>query len=233
MAAEVLVRDCLNCSRSRLFRSCDYNYPLLKLMVEEPDERVSPTRLQQCPRQVAIKRRYDYTVDPKSQWAKVRGTLMHIGLGSITGEGDDQGEVELVRELDGVQISGRADLLMPNLGVVTDWKTTAYIRKDHTPRADHIGQLSIYRWLAVARGWDVAYGELMYLDMSRPKRYVVELWDQAKVEAWIRERLPSLQAAYDVQAPLAPVLEGDDSVTWPCNYCAVQHICVRLAKEGK
>src|SRR5581483_1699684 len=105
--------------------------------------------------------------------------------------------------------------------------------KDHAPQEHHIGQLSVYRWLAQTKGWDVKWGELMYLDMRRPKRYLVSLWDREVTEEWLRQRVPPLLAAYDEGAPLAAVLPEEAEDSWQCKYCSVAKICKQLAEEGK
>jgi CRISPR/Cas system-associated exonuclease Cas4 (RecB family) len=219
---EVSIQTCLDCSRTRIFRTCDYNHSLLKLMVEEQDERISPTRLSGCARQIALKRRYPYTIDPKKAYVWVRGTIWHQGIMGSQGQGVLE-EQELSRELDGVLVQGRADLL--ETGLITDWKTVAYIRKDHEVAERHVAQLSVYRWLAEPLGIDAPYGELMYMDMTKPKRVVVKLWDTNKTVTWLRNRIPGLLLAYDqTQDRLPPVLTGKDE-TWMCRDCPVRSQC--------
>jgi CRISPR/Cas system-associated exonuclease Cas4 (RecB family) len=201
-------------------------------MVEEEDERISPTRLSGCPRAVALKRRYPYTTDPKDSYIWVRGTIWHQGIMGTQGEGVTE-EHELSRELDGVLVQGRADLLDGELGLITDWKTVAYIRKDHEVAERHVAQLSVYRWLAEPLGIDAPYGELMYLDMTKPKRVVVKLWDTKRTVTWLRERIPLLKLAYDKTSEvLPPVLTGEE-VKWMCAKCPMKQICGELASQSR
>jgi CRISPR/Cas system-associated exonuclease Cas4 (RecB family) len=223
----VAIDACLGCAKSRIARTCDFNHALLRAMVEEQDTRISPTRLGKCPRQVALKRQYSYAVDPYVAFWRVRGTIFHYGFEQLRGE-HECAEMELTRELDGISIAGRADVIQPDLGLISDWKTTKYIRKDHAPREDHIGQLSVYAWLARPLGWDCTVGELMYVDMGKPRRLVVDLWPDEQTEAWMRTRLPALQSAYGDESRLAPILVGEDA--WMCKHCEVAEICATIGE---
>jgi CRISPR/Cas system-associated exonuclease Cas4 (RecB family) len=227
MPDEVPVSVCLLHAKKDLFRDCNWNHALLSMMVEKPDERISATRLMQCPRQIALKRRFEYTLDPAVEYLKVRGTIFHAGLEQLFGENN---ELELERTLPGpepVRIQGRLDRL--DGGAVGDWKTKKYINKAFQPLPDHIMQLSVYAWLAEPLMGRVQHGELMYLDMSKPARFVVKLRGVDEVEDWLRERVPVLLAAYDEAAELAPALPGRDDKKhpehWKCKSCPVLQLC--------
>ncbi len=226
---EIPIQDCLNCSKTRLFRDCHWNHTILKNMVEVSDDRISPTRLAACPRSLALKRRYSYAINPKEAWPKVRGTVFHAGLDQLA-EGDREVELSKILQTENgeVTIQGRLDLIDQDLSLITDWKTIAYIRKEHAPPDRHVAQLSIYAWLAEPLYRRIAYGELLYLDMSQTRRYVVELWEAERVELWINSRLPLLLKAYDSNRDLPPILTENDPNHWMCKNCDVRNLCKGL-----
>lgn len=224
------VAQCLEHARTDLWRGCHWPAVLLQQMVEVPDERISPTRLSLCPRQVALKRRYPYVLDPAVEWLKVRGTLFHAGLAHTAGDGS---ELELVREFEGVQVEGRLDYCPEGLSWVIDWKTKAYLPADFMPPEAHQAQLSVYGWLLEGKGVTCEYGELVYFDMRKVRRFVVPLWSSAEVEAWLRARIPALKQAYDATAPLALPYGPDDPQAYQCRLCPVQHLCTTLAEQGE
>lgn len=254
MPPAVGVQDCLSCARTRVDRACPWNHTLLKLMVDRVDDRISPTRLAQCPRQVALKRRYDYALDPAVQFPSARGTIFHKGLELLAGEDGGLTEVELERDFHGTTIQGRLDLVYPDLGLLVDYKTVPYIaaggrtKKDGTlsqattPSPDHIAQLSVYAWLCrdglwvnrpdpLRVQWPIAAAEVVFLDMGKSRRVGVQLWDQAQVERYLAQRVPLLQQAYLRDSLLPPVLDPEDPDFYQCERCPVQDICHQLEEE--
>jgi CRISPR/Cas system-associated exonuclease Cas4 (RecB family) len=97
------------------------------------------------------------------------------------------------------------------------------------PKKEHVVQLSIYGWLAAGKGWAVRQGEVIYLDMSKPRREVFELWPHELVEVYLKERIPLLEQAYQPEAPLPPLLREDDEAYWQCKNCEVRELCENLA----
>lgn len=218
---------CLAHAREDLWRGCHWTAELLALMVETPDERLTPTRLLQCPRQVALKRRYEYTLDPKVEWRKVRGVLMHRGLEALS---DGEREVTVARTFETYTITGRLDRIEGAL--IVDWKTRHYTPRDFCPPDEHVLQLSLYGWLLEPRlGAMPSYGELVYLDMREVRRFVVHLRPVAEIEAWLRERIPALLQAYDATTPLAAPYTPEHPEYFRCKQCPVQEICHHLAEK--
>ena len=238
---EIPVEEALAHSRTP---DCNYNYPLLKAMVQQEDTRISATRLANCPRKMALKRRVNYTVDPESAWKMLRGSIFHKGLEYLE-DSDAVREVELERSLVGtlgywwtgipfigpVTINGRLDLAYPDQGVIVDWKSTD--RRPSRPKDQHIAQLSIYTWLARSRGWEFHTGEIVYFTMKYVRRFTAELWSEADTESYIRERLPALLAAYDDGAPLAPAMGPNHPDFFMCSNCEVARECALRAMEGE
>lgn len=198
----VEIDPCLDCSIKNWGRGCPWTYPILKLMVVEKERQyMSPTGLQKDPREWMLIHALDYAIDPEKAWARIRGTVMHANL-----EGDDEGKAELKLqrsiEIDGVTyvLRGQTDLIHTagRTLFIRDWKTTdlsSQWRRDKLPKKDHIAQMSVYGWMAgkneAGDGYDVAHGELVYIDMKVAHvRELVRLWSHARVEEYIRERLP-------------------------------------------
>ncbi|HEY7060771.1 MAG TPA: PD-(D/E)XK nuclease family protein [Chloroflexota bacterium] len=210
-------------------------------MVQEEDTRISATRLANCPRKIALKRRVNYTVDPDSSWKMLRGSIFHKGLEYLE-DSEAVREIELERlfffrpDANGVAkevvtIYGRLDLAYPDRGVIVDWKSTE--RRPRSPKDSHIAQLSIYAWLARSRDWEFTKGEIVYFTMGAVRRFTVDLWSEADTELYIRDRLPDLLQAYDDAAPLAPVMGSNHPDYFMCARCEVRRECVAAEAEGK
>lgn len=240
-------------------RGCAWNALLLRGMVEDDRPRLSYTRLDDCPRRIALKQRIAYTVDPAVAFWKLRGVLLHRGLELLIQPGDGAvTEVELMRpfpvpraevearglgpvlERWGVSVAGdpvevplvgRLDLAYPDRGIICDWKTAAVLPP--VPRPWHVGQLSFYAWLAEARGWRFTEGEITYLTMREVKRVRVPLWPAARVEAWTRARLPLLLQAYGLEHALPPPIGMQDPRGYLCRDCEVQAACQEALAEGR
>jgi hypothetical protein len=110
--------------------SCDWTFPVVNYFIQVERDYLSPTTLQRCPREIFLRHATDYAVDPAKAWARVRGTLQHQGLERYA-EGLVEVPLERSIEVDGVQyvMRGQADNIVPERGLIRDWKTTGSISR--------------------------------------------------------------------------------------------------------
>ena len=111
----------------------------------------------------------------------------------------------------------------PDCGEAWDANVIGYHYEPAAPYADHITQLSIYRWLLRENGIEVETGEIVYLSMAKTLRLPVELWPLEATVAYLQERVAAL---VDLEADGLPYGVWDDpDEQWRCKYCAVQDVC--------
>ena len=207
------IETCLAHSKEAVDRGCDWTFPVLNYFVQVERDYLSPTSLQRCPREVFLRHAADYAVDPAKAWARTRGTLQHGALEKYA-EGLTEVRLQRTVRVDGVtyNLRGQADNIIPEQGLVRDWKTTGSIARllkmGALPKADHVEQLSLYGWMATANealgednwpepSWVLKTGEVVYIDPYGMKRYTFDLWDHKTVEAVLATRLPLIARMMD------------------------------------
>ena len=121
----------------------------------------------------------------------------------------------------------------------TEYPDPKAILKVTPPRSysGHVAQINCYRWL-LAKGWpdlpagvtwpypngvEVEAAELLYLDMSEPRRVPIELWSLEDTENYILGRLAAMNTLDADGLPTGAYTEQEDA--WQCDYCALQPHC--------
>lgn len=108
---------------------------------------LSPSMALGCMREVAIKRTYDYTIEPLSMWKAQQGTIFHAGLASQarTGHTPAGWYCEVLMPPDGVPVelwpgialTTRIDLISSDGSKLHDYKTQACYEKKGADGAWH------------------------------------------------------------------------------------------------
>jgi hypothetical protein len=233
---------------------------MLEDMLERPEnarERISPTMLTGCARKEWLKRQdgaiwvdvspkvkervdVNYYEDVFKAYAKWRGKLAHRAL-----EAEQLPDGAIVERLfskplslpDGtsINITGQPDLILPDSGLLVDYKTVASIVT--SPKASWVPQLSVYAWL-VAPDIVIKRGLIQQFAMDKPARLELQLWSFAQVEAWLIARVPAfkkvLDGAVTVDTLAGPLIMGIDEGAWFCReYCPLYGPCRKLMEWGK
>lgn len=172
----ISMEEHLRCQREELGPPCGIAPTVLNGMLRPKNDRAgvvfSPSSIQSCQRQYALKQDHEWYVDVEGAWMLYRGDLFHAGLKE---EPAPPGTLGVVRELRmhspietsrGVQVfSGQADettllsiehvthLVEPDEHIlhvkIVDWKS-----KNDIPHSmleadwKHVYQINEYRWLA-------------------------------------------------------------------------------------
>lgn len=217
----------------------DYPMPVIRWLAKQHDDHgsrygfrglgFSVTELVAPTQVTMLKRRHDVYVQPDEGIKSALGTLMHYAIEMATPVNDTTWlrEHKMVREFNGVEIGGTADLIKMNHG--SDYKLTSRysVKKmlDHGVRAgspDYFWQGNIYSWLyGGAASWELV---LVTRDHdSRTKHRPIEvvevpLVSAAEVEAYIAGRVAELTASLDVPDGALPNCSDEDN--WQGRRCA-------------
>jgi hypothetical protein len=163
----------------------------------------SVTELLSPPRMSLLERLHDVSEDIADTAATELGTALHERYARY-GDDDWLMEFRLYAEIDGVTISGTADMYQRSTGRLVDLKTSGVF--GFTKGSDeYTKQVNIYAFLLQENGFEVNSAELVYAlkDQSPRQRTFkggdypehgfgikpVELWDRADVLALLKERI--------------------------------------------
>lgn len=221
-----------------------YGYPLsfwLDALKERNIQGYSVTELvSETLRQGVIKRLFEYYDSPKSMWARLRGTWLHVGAAEAVLRNPDISqngvivEKRIISTLDGVTVSGQVDMYHRQSGRLFDLKSTRRVPSE--PYESHLHQLGAYRWLITT----APPGDLKVNDI-----YVVYMtWDDIQIkqiDSGVRETWDDGSIIEVLRIGLDVLQEGDElSVVPPklfcnkklCPWCPVAGICESLP-EGR
>lgn len=217
----------------------DYPMPVIRWLAKQHDDHgarygfkrlgFSVTELVAPTQVTMLKRRHDVYVQPDEGIKSALGTLMHYAIEMATPVDDTTilREHKMVREFEGVEIGGTADLINMNHG--SDYKLTSrYSVKKMLDKGvregspDYFWQGNIYSWLyGGAQSWELV---LVTRDHdSRTKHRPVEtvmvpLLPLEEVEAYIRGRVAELKSNLD--APDHALTPCTDEDMWGGRRCA-------------
>lgn len=231
---------CYTCACDNQDRKCDYPPFLIKEIIDSKadgeQDRFSPTALKACMRQLALRRRYDYAIDPARSWPLVRGNTIHRYVEAspaIDGHIREH-TLEVPIDLGGITVilQGTPDEYIPPQKHLLDYKTVKYISSYMTdpknPKPEWTAQLSCYRWMLNKHGVEINTAEIVIVDPNQIKRVPYRLWDLATTERYIREQLEKLVAVY-MHGAIPPVLPEEDQ--WRCVNCESRENCENVAVE--
>lgn len=190
-------------------------------------ELVAPTQV------TMLKRRHEVYVQPDEGIKSALGTLMHHAIEMGTPDNDTciRREHKMVKEIDGVQIGGTADLIDMTTGatVGSDYKLTARYSvkkildqgvRDGSP--DYFWQANVYSWLLDgADHWALVCVTRDHDSRTKHKpieTIQVPLLPLEEVEAYIKHRVAELTAYQDVWDGGLPLCTDEE--TWQGRRCA-------------
>ena len=212
--------ECFSCAKSQR-QPCHFSYPILFGMMRNGQEKVEGIRvtsLLNCLRKVVLERKHDFYVAPNELYWSFRGQLAHA---IVENAQCDRAVVErrFHREIEGITITGKPDVIYPEQALIVDYKTTAMVPK-LGPYDHHVTQLNIYRWL-VQDYFNVNHLEILYLDMKETKKLTAAIMPLKQVEEFIIPRAHELHAGLD-GGDLPQKAEG--AGLWQCwGYCPFSH----------
>lgn len=234
-----------------------FDYPPAALRAFKRDridgDWLSPSGAGGCPRQRILLQTEDFYQDLVGGWAPGVGTAVHDWLHAAVSKSSGVITEALLKTTlhvplrDGTivpfDLQGTADYYDPETGRGYDYKTISEFDYWHNgrrervdkeiPKASHILQAQLYKFLMSRNGLDVKEYYLWYAKLhsdGQRKPIMVDLWDDEEIE----------QIACEIAEPLAwYVKSGElpqnkfDSKNYLCKYCPVKDACRKLAKEGK
>lgn len=238
-------KACFECALNNPDRKCFYPSWLIAEVIpgfkngevegwDELRESYSPTSLAGCKRQIALRRIFDYTVDPSAYWPMVRGNAFHRMAEAAWKPDYIEREIKVSRLLDlgdghVVDVHGKADEYNSKTHHLIDVKTVKYLsmglRADAKP--EWLAQLSMYKWL-LHPDRPVDSAEIQSLDMTRLDRRTYKLWELEKTEEWMHARAKLLWPVYN-EDRVPPVIPASEQ--WRCRNCFLREQCVLWARE--
>lgn len=224
--------ECIQCARSP--DHCEFTPEMLISMrrglYPRDPEYISITRVfAMCTRQSVLEAFFEYWCSPRKNYYAFRGNLAHGVMAGIR-ERDAWKEITWSRELDvdgeKIPIWGTADKIVPSVGLIRDYKTTAMIPKSDEPYGKHGLQLNGYRWI-----WQPVLNldklRVQYIDMRGTKQIKVPLMDLDALEETMRDsvRLYINSIRTETIPPGA-----HDSSRWECRYCDLTDVCKEITE---
>jgi len=128
---------------------------------------------------------------------------------------------------DGLRVTGHIDHVDLLTGVLSDYKTTRWMKISALPYGTHAIQANIYRWLAEhnddGKVVDIVTLQVVYIDLTGPDKNgthqgihvcPIPIWNDDAIEEYISSRAQTLACA-DKDTP--PMVERAQN--WLCQYC--------------
>jgi CRISPR/Cas system-associated exonuclease Cas4 (RecB family) len=217
---EISFDECFICALTQK-QPCQFSYPILVGMMRNEHEEVQGIRvtsLLNCLRKVVLEKRHDIFTPPESLYWSFRGKLAHA-IVEYAQARDAVVEQRFNREIEGMSITGKPDVIYPEHGLLVDYKTTAMVPK-LGPYDHHVLQLNIYRWL-LQDHYRINHMEIVYLDMKGTLRCSVPSMSLCQVEDFLVPRARILSSTLN-NGDLPPKAEG--AGMWQCwGYCEFSH----------
>lgn len=186
----------------------------------------SATQLLKSPRQLWLERRHDneIEVDATEMLWSLQGTAMHKVVEA--GEAAHQfSETYMVEKIDGVSISGTADLYDAENKTISDYKNTSVWTIIYGSRKkEWTQQLNIYAYLMRRAGFEVKKLEVVAMLRDWQKKQALkhgypsaqvavvplDLWSDADAEWFIRSRLELIESAKDLPDNQLPLCTDEE-----------------------
>ena len=217
--------ECIACAESTA-NECHFTASIIRAMVDhrkEERDAISVTQLGGCLRESYLSSKYDYYADLEQLYFAFRGELAHLVVERYQERGAIA-EKRFYREYNGIKISGKPDVILPEEKLIRDYKTAKEVPRFSYPYRNHSQQLNLYAWLVP---YEVERLQVVYMDMKGVKICEAPLWSKKEIEALLEEKLPILDAAFN--HGIVPKADFDN---WQCNgWCNVKSICRELYEE--
>lgn len=108
---------------------CDYPLPIFHYVDHKKDSRkgagLSVTTVLNCPRKAELERDFPFYVTPRTMGARFQGDMWHTSMEQWIDDPEVIVEERYAITIDGVEVTGQADLVVPETGLVADHKTTS------------------------------------------------------------------------------------------------------------
>lgn len=232
------VNDCLRCAASG-DPPCEFTLSmLLSMLASEPREGIHVTSIISCPRQAILKKRVEYTVDPKMQWYAFRGSFLHLVLETAANKEDFPKDIQdimlsnptVTSELH-VQLQvgesvlvGTVDEYIESLGIIRDYKSSSKIPTWNRPYRNHQDQINIYITMLEAAKKKVNKAQVVYFDMNTSKKIDCEIYAKPERVDLIKSRIALyVQSEKDINQSVA-------DREWACAYCPPEVVteCMKI-----
>lgn len=174
---EVSFEDCLKCNDECF--DIEIREAIFNQEERSREERgglgITASMITGCPREVYLKRKHEYSVNPKKMWWSLRGQLIHKILETDNrpdGSLKAMSEERLSWDCDGIEISGKLDryvLRFAQGGLLKDWKTIGDNGMQYIiykgAKEEHVWQSNIYARILIANNYPVNKIEIAYMSM--------------------------------------------------------------------
>lgn len=238
---------------------CGLPVPIIYQVTSDRNPKVvqqSATMFAGCPREHAIKKHYDWYVDPRKAYTRAVGSLFHKGAElSVELKGDEkpsQFETEKRYYRDFILADGRVVTVSAQLDVLIEEPDGTYIIQDYKVTdslapsklgrkvSHYVPQFSIQRWILAGMGKEVSRIDLHFMIHKSHKRVnlfpdgdedIIEacLMTLEETELYLDELLPTLVDG--LEGTKMPPVITDPADYWRCRYCDVADVCEELYGE--
>lgn len=217
--------ECIACAQTTE-NECHFTAPIIKAMIskeQEEREGITVTQLSGCLRESYLSYKHDYYADLEHLYFAFRGELAHLIIERYQEPGAVV-EQRFYREYNGIKISGKPDVILPDKKLIRDYKTAKEVPRFSYPYRNHSQQLNLYAWLVP---FEIERLQVVYLDMKGVKICEAPRWKKSETEALLNRKLPILDDAFN--HGIVPAADFDN---WQCNgWCNVKSLCRSLYEE--
>jgi hypothetical protein len=196
---------------------------------------ISASQLTGCLRGAYLKYTTEYYDKPGGLLPLMMGTFTHSLLECAITD-NDRVEVPVAwTTKDLVTVTGHVDHVDIKNRVLSDWKTTRWLKIANLPYGNHEAQVNIYRYLLanneIGDSFEAEHLQIVYIDLTGPAKHgehngvvvcPVKIWPEVKVKSYIEERARILAMAY-ANNEVPPMVRPSDA--WLCGYCPVRPTC--------
>lgn len=210
----------MECAERAKRGDCDYPLPLFHYIDRKKDSRknagLSVTTILNCARKAELEREFPFYVTPRTMGARFQGDMWHTAMEAWIDDPDAIVEERYALEIDGVTITGQADLVIRSTGLVGDHKTTSKplwcdegdgfceSRRINDLPDGYINQLGFYR-LMIEDGYILRTGEPAGVDV---KKMVVWYFNPTNGSRVFDVPLVDKEYSYDlIREHLAPIIK--------------------------
>jgi hypothetical protein len=240
---KISFEECLACANTT-DNPCQFTKYLIEQMLSynEPREGISVTSLLGCHRKTYLERRYEYFEPLEWLWYRFRGHLLHaIAERSTKDNSDYISEKRYFKEIHGVLVSGKPDIIILLYKLLQDLKTCASIPKYQHPYSNHGLQVNTYRYLihpdtGVPLDEDgkpleaipIERLEIVYMSMKDVKKLPAKVMTFKAVEKALKSPIEALNHAFTTNT-----LPGmcDSKGQWQCDFCGAKDLCKKYQMD--
>jgi hypothetical protein len=206
-----------------------WSYELIQAVMEHHQERdyISTSMLTGgCMRGNVIERRADYVDNLDQRYASIKGTLIHRTM-EVAARPGAIAEWRFWAEIDGQEFSCSPDIIVPGVGLLSDYKTTENPPSFGYAYRHHKEQVNLNRWVVNhAVRWEGPNGEedipedpryihfeqlsVVYIGPKEPKTILITktVEKQTPNGKTIKRAVPDVWSDAEVEAFLYPRLEA-------------------------